>query len=175
MVTRYPIPSEVVTLRSAMDRLVNEAFSGAPFRTIWSASGNNGSARMHLPLDVYATADEFVMIAAIPGLAPDDIEVTINKSTITLRGATPNVAKSEEATNATWYLHELPYGTFTRTVTLPVEIDADQAEATFEHGVLRLRLPKADVAKPRRIEVRTPQREAIASGSATDGEAPSES
>jgi HSP20 family protein len=163
MVNRLPA-SNAVTLGGAMDRLVNEAFSGTPFRTIWSASGNSG-ARRALPLDIYATGDEIVMIAAIPGITPEDIDVTIDKGTVTLHGTTPNVARSEEASEATWYLHELPHGNFSRSVTLPVEVDANAAEATFEHGILRLRLPKAEAAKPRRIEVRPAATEAIATTS----------
>jgi HSP20 family protein len=160
MVNRYPAVGEFISLRDAMDRLVTDAFSGSPFRTLWS-SGEGVNGRMTLPLDVYSTADEIVIIAAVPGIRPEDIELTINKSTVTLTGTMPNVAASEEAKDATWYLHELSSGTFTRSVTLPVEVDAGKADASFEHGVLRLTLPKAEAAKPRKIEIRTGGREAI--------------
>jgi HSP20 family protein len=120
--------------------------------------------RTALPLDVYATANDIVIIAAVPGIRPEDFEVTINKNTVTLSGEMPNVAASEEAKEATWYLHELPHGAFSRSVTLPVEIDADAAEATFDHGILRLLLPKAEAARPRRIEVRSGSTEAIGAG-----------
>jgi HSP20 family protein len=164
MVSRYPVASEFVSLRDAMDRLVTDAFSGSPFRTLWSSTdGANG--RMALPLDVYATPDEVVIIAAVPGMRPEDIEVTINKNTVTLSGTTPNVAASEEAKDATWYLHELSSGAFTRSVTLPVEVDSTHADATFEHGVLRLTLPKAEAAKPRKIEIRSSGHEAVAAES----------
>jgi HSP20 family molecular chaperone IbpA len=143
-----------------MDRLVTDAFNSPTWRTLWSATEGQGG-RMSLPLDVYATADAFVIIAAVPGIRPEEIEVTINKNTVTLAGQTPNVAVSEDAKEATWYLHELPSGSFTRSVTLPVEVDASQADATFEHGVLRLTLPKAEAAKPRRIEIRTGEAQAI--------------
>jgi HSP20 family protein len=85
---------------------------------------------------------------------------------VTLSGKMPNVAQSEEAKNATWYLHELPHGAFTRAVTLPIEVDSANADATFEHGILRLRLPKAEQAKPKQIKVRVAGAgaEAIASG-----------
>ena len=158
MVNRFPAADEFVSLRDAMDRLLADSFVSSPFRTLWSAAGGtgtgNGMARMPLPLDVYATQDEVVIVAAAPGLNPQDIEVTVNQGTVTFTGQTPDVAQSEEAKQATWFLHELPHGVFRRTVTLPFEIDAGQAEATFEHGVLRLRLPKAEQAKPRKIEIR---------------------
>jgi HSP20 family protein len=120
---------------------------------------------MALPLDVYATADEIVLIAAVPGIRPEDIEVTINKNTVTLSGTTPNVAASEEAKDATWYLHELSSGTFSRSVTLPIEVDSSKADATFENGVLRLSLPKAETAKPQKIQIRSGQGEAISAAS----------
>ncbi|MEA2584212.1 MAG: hypothetical protein QOF33_2297 [Thermomicrobiales bacterium] len=167
MVSRIPVAEEFVSLRDAMDRLLQDSFVGTPFRGFWSQPGN-GTPRMPLPLDVYATGDEVMLIAAVPGLRPDDIEITINQGTITLSGKTPNVAQSEEAKNATWYLHELPHGSFTRSVTLPIEVDAAKADATFEQGILRLRLPKAEQAKPKQIKVRvagaSAENEAITAG-----------
>jgi HSP20 family protein len=73
---------------------------------------------------------------------------------VTLSGRAPNVASSEEAKDATWYLHELQYGAFQRSITLPIEVDPARADATFELGILRLRLPKAETARPRQIKVR---------------------
>lgn len=151
MVSRYPVTGELVSLRDAMDKLMNDAFGGT-FRSVFPAV--NGQTRMPLPLDIYATSDEVVIIAAVPGIDPSTIDVTVDKETVTLTGSTPDVAQSEDASEATWFLHELPRGTFSRSVTLPVEIDANAAEATFEHGVLRLRLPKAEAARPRKIEIR---------------------
>ena len=160
MVNQYPVADEFVSLRDAMDRLLADSFVSSPFRTLWSATGGVGTgvtARMPLPLDVYATQDEVVIIAAAPGLSPDNLEVTVNQGTVIFSGKTPDVAQSAEAKEATWFLHELPHGAFRRTVTLPIEVDAAQAEATFENGVLRLRLPKAEQAKPRKIEIRAGQ------------------
>jgi len=152
MVSRYPVAGELVSLRDAMDKLMSDAFGGT-FRSVFPTA-QNGQTRMPLPLDIYATNDEVVIIAAVPGIDPATIEVTVDKGTVTLTGSTPDVAQSTEAAEATWFLHELSRGTFSRSVTLPVEIDANGAEANFEHGVLRLRLPKAEAAKPRKIEIR---------------------
>jgi HSP20 family protein len=153
MVSRYPVAGELVSLRDAMDKLMTDAFGGS-FRSVFPAA-QNGQTRMPLPLDIYATNEEVVIIAAVPGIDPDSIDITVDKETVTLTGSTPDVALSAEAAEATWYLHELPRGTFSRSITLPVEIDASRADATFEHGVLRLLLPKAETAKPRKIEIRT--------------------
>ena len=152
MVSRYPVAGELISLRDAMDKLMTEGFGGS-FRSVFPPA--NGHTRMPLPLDIYSTAEEVVIIAAVPGIDPANIEITVDKETVTLTGSTPDVAQSDEAAEATWLLHELPRGTFSRSVTLPVEIDANNADATFAHGVLRLRLPKAEAAKPRKIEIRT--------------------
>lgn len=150
MATRYPAAA-VFSVRDAVDRLFNETFSPGMSQNIWSAS-NNG-ARADLPLDVYATSNEVVILAAIPGITPDEIEITVEKNTVTLSGEIKNVVKSEEAKDASWYLHELPRGTFRRSLTLPIEVDSAKAEANFQNGMLRLSLPKAEAAKPRQIRV----------------------
>ena len=154
MVNRVPsLLDEFVSLRDAVDRAFSES-SVAPLRGLWPGGWGNGTGRMPLPVDVYATKDEVVIIAAIPGIQAEAIEISINQNTVTLSGTMPNVASSEEAKDATWYLHELPNGAFQRSVTLPIEVDPAKADATCEHGILRLRLPKAETAKPRQIKVR---------------------
>ncbi len=149
MATRYP--AAVFSVRDAVDRLFNETFTPGMSQGVWTASGNG--ARTELPLDVYATGDEVVILAAIPGITPDEIEITAERNTVTLSGQIRNVVKAEEAKDASWYLHELPNGTFRRSLTLPIEVDSARAEAKFENGMLRLTLPKAEAAKPRQIRV----------------------
>jgi HSP20 family protein len=168
MVNRLPsIADEFANLRDAMDRVFSEGMSSSPFRGIWSGGWGNGTGRIPLPLDVYASKDEVVLIAAVPGVQANEIEISINQNTITLTGKIPNAASSEEAKDATWYLHELPHGNFQRSITLPIEVDAGKADATCEHGILRLRLPKAETARPRQIKVRGGQ-EAIEAGQANE-------
>lgn len=159
MVARYSgnsLVHDVVSLRDAMDRLFNESFVPGQTRSLWSSS----EARSPFPLDVYSNDTELTVLAAVPGIDPEAIDITIEKDQVTLKGEVPNVAQSEEAKDATWYLHELPRGTFQRTLTVPFEIDSSAAEATFENGMLRLTLPKAETARPKQIKVR------VASGSA---------
>ncbi len=149
MATRYP--AAVFSVRDAVDRLFNETFTPGISQSVWTAS-TNGS-RTELPLDVYATSNEVVILAAIPGISPDQIEITVERNTVTLSGEIKNVVKAEEAKDANWYLHELPSGVFRRSLTLPIEVNAARAEAKFENGMLRLTLPKAEAAKPRQIRV----------------------
>jgi len=150
MVARYPmLINDSARLRNAMDH-----FFGEPvFRTFATSQRSVGT--FSIPVDVFATDSDVFVIAAAPGLGPDDLEVTIDENVLTLGGSIPNVAKSSEAEGATWYLHENGHGQFRRTVTLPVDVDAEQAVATFANGVLRLRLPKAEAARPRQIKVRS--------------------
>jgi HSP20 family protein len=148
MATRFPVSSiagDMISLRSAMDRLLNESYVPGQ---------GTGTPRGVMPLDVYASENEVVVLAAVPGMSADDIQITIEKNTVTLSGTMPNVAESEDTKEVSWYLHELPHGTFERTLTLPTQLDANRAEATFENGMLRLTLPKAETEKPRQIKVR---------------------
>jgi HSP20 family protein len=153
MVSRVPVSNDFVSLRDAVDRLVADSFVGSPFRSLWQAG--NGAVKLPVPMDVYATNEDVVIIAAIPGIRAEDIEISINQGNVVISGSAPNVAQSEEGKNATWFVHELPYGSFTRSVQLPIEVDASAADATFENGILRLRLPKAEQAKPKQIKVRS--------------------
>jgi len=164
MVTRYPL-STIGGMRQAMDRVMSESINPSQFSTIWPA-GVSASGQSLLPVDVYATESEVVVLASAPGIAAEDIEITVEKNTVRLSATIPSVAKSEHAQGATWFLHELPRGGFQRTLTLPMDVNSSQAEATFEHGVLRLVLPKSEAARVRQIRVTAPVSSAPTSESA---------
>ena len=87
-------------------------------------------------------------------MRPEDLQVTYNQGTLTLAGTIQNVAEGEEAKGATWYAHELWSGQFRRSLSLPFEVDADHADATFEYGIVRIVLPKAETAKPKTIAIK---------------------
>jgi HSP20 family protein len=157
--------SPVVSLRQAMDELLSESSTGTPYRTLWSRGLSNGATVSPLPLDVYMTQDAVVVLAAAPGLQPDQFQITYNQGTLQLTGTIPNVADSGEAKGATWYVHELWSGTFQRAVSLPIDVDVDQAQASFAHGILKIVLPKAEQAKPKSIPITTNgHNQAISSG-----------
>ena len=156
--TLVPFDTEFSTLRQAMDRLLDGAVVGAPFRTLWSRTGQA------MPLDVYATEDQVVILAAVPGVQPEDLEITAYQNTVTLSGTIADVAEGEEAKDATWYLRELWSGQFRRSLTLPFAVDADRAQASFEQGVVRIVLPKAEQAKPRKIAIQGVRAQAIGAG-----------
>lgn len=157
-----------VSLRQAMDQLFNESFvGGAPFRTVWSRGDvTSGTSWSGMPLDIYATNDEVVVLAAVPGVHPDNLVVSYHEGTLLLSGTLSNLAESEETQGATWYLRELPAGAFRRAVSLPFPIDADKAQATFAHGIVRIVLPKAEEAMPRTISIAVGgSKQAISTGS----------
>jgi HSP20 family protein len=163
MVNTFPSGQDFVLLRDAMRQMLQESFvpSGGS-RYPWS-TGSQAMA-WALPLDVYATPDEAVVIAAVPGMSPESLEITYTDNTLTLSGTMPSAAESEQGQNATWYVHELWSGQFQRTVTLPFEVDPAKAQATFEHGSVRITLPKAEWAKPQKITIKAGSQQAIGAG-----------
>jgi len=97
-------------------------------------------------------------------MRPEDLQVTYNQGTLTLAGTIQNVAEGEEAKGATWYVHELWSGQYRRSLTLPFAVDADKAQASFEQGVVRIALPKAERAKPTKIAIQGGGAQAIGAG-----------
>lgn len=143
-IVRRPSPfGEIMTLRQAMDRLFDDDYR--PSR--WLSGGFDGPG---LPLDVTTDADKLTIEAALPGVRPEDVDITIENGTVTISGKTASERSSEEGS---YLLQEIRRGSFSRSVTLPTGLEADKATASFEHGVLRLEVPKAEQVKPRQIKI----------------------
>lgn len=136
---------DMLSLREAMDRLYDESFV-RPFGSPW-ADGGYG-----LTVDVQAKDDEYILRANVPGLKPEDLRLEVVNNTVTFRGEIKEEHKTEQEN---YLLQERRYGQFSRSVTLPTPLDPAKAEATVENGVLTLRLPKAEEAKPKAITIRT--------------------
>src|SRR5215204_1975905 len=109
MVSQFPFGQDFVVLRDAMNQLLEESF--VPSRGSRS-SGSNGTTVRPLPLDVYATQEEAVIIAAVPGMSPQDLEVTIDQKVVTLSGTVPTAADSDQISGTPWYLPALRHGPF---------------------------------------------------------------
>jgi len=152
------------TFSPTLDRLLEETVFGGPLRGVWARPGVAGPSVQPMPLDVYATDQQAVILAAVPGMRPDSLEITAHQNTVTLTGIVQDVAQSSEAKEATWYLHELWSGQYRRSVTLPFEIDAAKAQANFESGIVRIVLPKAEHAKPKKIAITSGETQAISAG-----------
>jgi HSP20 family protein len=144
-VTRYDPFSDTITLRQAMDRLFEDSFV-SPF-TWRNVNGESTSPA----LDVHQTADEIVVSAALPGVKPEDVDITITGQTLSIRG---EFKANEQVSRDQYMYRERRYGSFHRQLQLPVRVQGDAASATFENGVLTLRIPKAEDVKPRQIQIK---------------------
>lgn len=102
------------------------------------------------PVDLSVTDDEVVAEMAVPGCNPDDLNVSVTGDTLTVGGETNRTQNAEKRQT---YVQEMWHGTFQRSFTLPTRIDADKIDASYRDGVLTLHLPKADAAKPRKIQI----------------------
>ena len=144
-ITRFDPLGETVSLRSAMDRLFEDSFvNPLSWRTI------NGADAISPAVDVHETADEIVVTAALPGMKADDVEITMTGQQLTLRGE----FKADDEIERDQYLYrERRFGSFSRSIALPVRVQGDRADATFTDGILTLRIPKAEEVKPRQIRV----------------------
>jgi len=136
---------EMRTLREAMDELLEESF----VRPGQRGMERQGERRLRLPLDVYTTPEEITIVASLPGLTPDEVDITIDGDRLMIQGQLRPPLE-----NVDYLFQERAYGPFSRTLTLNVPIDANGAEAVFENGVLTLTLPKAEESRPRTIEVK---------------------
>ena len=141
---RYGTPM-LPSLRDAIDRLFDESFV-RPGE--WLTLGVDGKAAP--ALDAFATKDTFVVKVALPGVKPEAVETTIDGDTLVITGTYEEKGEKEEAG---YLLRELSRGEFRRSLVLPTGLKTDAVDAVFEHGVLTLRFPKVEAAKPRKITV----------------------
>lgn len=141
--TRWEPAREMLTLREAMDRLFDDAFT-RPFsmRDGWSAPA----------IDMYQTDDEIVVKASLPGIKADEVQINITGDVLTLKG---EVKHEEESKDKAWHIREQRWGSFQRSVALPTNVVADKAKAEFENGILTVTLPKAEEVKPKTITINT--------------------
>ncbi|HSH22103.1 MAG TPA: Hsp20/alpha crystallin family protein [Candidatus Caenarcaniphilales bacterium] len=134
---------ELLSLRQAMDRLFEDSF----VRT----RGGTGE-EIVLPLDVYTTADALVVEAALPGVNPDDVDVSVLGDTLTISASS---RQEQQANEGGYSYREIRRGSMSRTLTLPSGVNAEAASASFENGLLRLSIPRAEETKPRSIRIET--------------------
>jgi len=130
-------------LQNTMDRLFDQGFS-RPWRLI-----ERENPASSFPVDIWEGENAIHIQAALPGVKPDDVSISTAGETVTIK-ADNHVEVSNEVT---YHLRELHEGQFSRSFSLNVPIDADKAEAKFEHGMLHLTLPKAEYLRPRQIKV----------------------
>ena len=143
-IVRWEPFRDFMTLREAMDRLFEDSFVGPrPREWVSAAEGT-------LALDVYQTDDAAVVKTAVPGVKPDDIDITVSGNTLSISGETK---EEEEVKEENYIRRERRVGSFSRSVVLPEGLEVDKAEASFEDGVLTLTIPKAPESKPKVVKI----------------------
>lgn len=143
-VNRWNPANEAMTLREAMDRLFQDSFVRMP-------RPEGGSAGQHLipPADAWEDQDEIVIELALPGATAENVDVTFENDSVTVSGHLDAPREGKH-----YILRERAAGPFQRRFNLAVPISVERVEATFNNGLLRLRLPKSEAVKPRKISVK---------------------
>ena len=149
MMNRWDPFQDMLSLREAMNQLLEESFvRGAP-----TARSGQGFVPA---LDLSETAEGFLVEAALPGLKPEDLNITVENNVLTISG---EVRQKEETKERNFHRVERRFGSFQRSIALPTTVKADAITASLENGVLHLSIPKAEEVKPRRISVNVTQGE----------------
>ena len=138
--------TELMPSEHMLDRLFGNR---APFA--WKTNGETEFG--YFPMDVAETADGYEITASLPGLKPEEVEIQIHGTTVTIKGEMKSESPPELEKDKAYLRRERRYGAFSRSLTLPTDLDAEKATAVFEHGVLKLRLPKSEAMKPKTVKV----------------------
>ena len=144
MIRRWDPYREMMMMRNSMDRVVDRELALSP--TSWK------SFNWSVALDVVESEDEYLVKASLPGINPDDLEITFDDNRLTLKG---EVKEENEVDETRYHLRERRYGSFTRSIKMPSGIKSDKIEANYDKGVLELHLPKVEEAKPKKIAITT--------------------
>ena len=154
MLTRWDPFREVLSLRREMDRLFDNALTGT------RADGGTATS-WDLALDVVENPDEYVVKASLPGIHPDNLDITFTNNTLTIKG---EVKEDQEFDQAQYHIRERRYGTFARSLGLPSGIKGEAIQAKYENGVLTLHLPKAEEVKPKKIAIQAGDSQRVIEG-----------
>ncbi len=138
VLTRWDPIQEALDLQHAMRQVME--------RTLPGSDGQ----QFDLAMDIYETPNSYEIEASVPGINPEDVDITLNNNVLTIRGETKT---EEEKDDKNYHLRERRIGSFVRSITLPSSVNADAIEAHYDNGVLKLRLPKAEEAKPKHIQI----------------------
>jgi HSP20 family protein len=150
-VSRWDPFRDLLTIQDEMNQLFGRAFGERQGQG--QGEGQGPALRAWAPaLDISEQKDAYVVSVELPGVSPEDLDITLEDGLLTLQGER---RFEQESSDRQWHRIERRYGSFRRAITLPSQVQADSIEANFDNGVLTVRVPKAEEAKPKRIEVRT--------------------
>jgi HSP20 family protein len=125
-----------------------------PLMHTMSQQRGAGAGRRDFPIDLYETASEVVLVMAVPGMHPEQLDISLEGRQLTIRGVMPSTeVEGEEAEERSYWVRGIPRGEFQRIVTVPAGVDADRIQASVDQGLLTLTLPKASEAQARKIDV----------------------
>lgn len=133
---------EMLSLRNAIDRV---------FQDISSQDWSQTTSELSVPIDMYETGDHIVVKSALPGVKAEDVEVNIDDNRLTIEG---EFKTEDEQEKGDVYYQEQRYGHFRRSVQIPRNINTDDIEAEFEDGILKVKLPKLEESKTKRIDIK---------------------
>jgi HSP20 family protein len=142
--------SELMSLRDAMDRLFEDSFVRPRAGVLAPALAGD------LALDMYETDNDLVITAPLPGAAPEDVDITITGDTLAIKA---EIKEEEDVKRDCYYCQERRFGSFSRSVSIPIPVQVDKAEARFKDGILTLTLPKAEEIKPKTIKIKTDKKQ----------------
>jgi HSP20 family protein len=138
-VVRWDPFRDVMALRHEVDRLFGRTLGEGAGAAVWTPA-----------VDVFDTKDAIVLKAELPGMKPEDIDIEVDENVLTVKGERRFEDRLEDGR---YYRLERSYGHFSRSLTLPQGVRGDSIEARFDHGVLEVRVPKAEEVRPRKIAV----------------------
>lgn len=137
---------ELDRFRGEMDRLFDQFFD------LWPSELGLGEGEWTPSMDVSETGKEVIVNAEVPGMGPKDIDISLSGTVLTLKGERK---REEEEKGESFHRVERSYGSFTRAIQLPAEVDSNKIDATYKDGVLKIRMPKTKEESVRKIKVKT--------------------
>src|SRR6266446_2608079 len=146
---RYDPFREALRVRDALEQLFAQSF----VRPNWDTNG------MGVSMDVFETEQGYQVKVLLPGVKPEDIELSVQQNTLTIKGQFQPSVKPDQQVN--WVVQEIGVGSFERSITFPKPIDADKIDTSFEHGVLSIWVPVSEASRPKKISITGGQPEQV--------------
>nr|HET6902236.1 Hsp20/alpha crystallin family protein [Ktedonobacteraceae bacterium] len=143
-VMRYDPFREVLSLRNAMDQLFEQSF----VHQNWAS---NVLASQGVAMDVFETEQGYQVKVLLPGVKPEDLDLSSQQNTLTIKGQFQPSVKSDKQVN--WLVKEIGEGSFERSITFPRPIDVDGIMTSYEHGVLTISVPISEASRPKKISI----------------------